>query len=187
MDILLSTLFIVICLLLIIVVLLQKGRGGGIGAAFGGIGSSAFGTRTGDVFTWVTIVLTALFLLLCVAASFVYRTPPSTVFTPTFDPAPGPITGQKIVVLRCATPQAVVHYATDGTEPTQESPSGATVTIGPGVMLQARAYRSGWKPSDVVRGHYPAAESPPAATAPTIATAPASGPASAPTATEPAQ
>ncbi|HAU37680.1 MAG TPA: preprotein translocase subunit SecG, partial [Phycisphaerales bacterium] len=56
-------LFLIICVLLIVVVLLQKGRGGGLGAAFGGVGSSAFGTRVGDVFTWVTIVLTALFLL----------------------------------------------------------------------------------------------------------------------------
>ncbi len=51
MDILLGTLFIIICVLLIVVVLLQKGRGGGLGAAFGGAASSAFGTKVGDVFT----------------------------------------------------------------------------------------------------------------------------------------
>ena len=59
-----TTLAAAICVLLIVVVLLPKGRGGGLGAAFGGLGSSAFGTRVGDVFTWVTIVLTALFLVL---------------------------------------------------------------------------------------------------------------------------
>ena len=37
MDIFLATLFIVVVILLIIVVLLQKGRGGGLGAAFGGL------------------------------------------------------------------------------------------------------------------------------------------------------
>ena len=42
--ILLLTLFIVICVLLVIVILLQKGRGGGLGAVFGGAGSAAFGT-----------------------------------------------------------------------------------------------------------------------------------------------
>ena len=56
MAIFLATLFVLVCILLIVVILLQKGRGGGLGAAFGGLGSSAFGTRTGDVFTWVTIV-----------------------------------------------------------------------------------------------------------------------------------
>ena len=49
-HILLGVLFLVICFLLIIIILLQKGKGGGLGAAFGGMGSSAFGTRTGDVF-----------------------------------------------------------------------------------------------------------------------------------------
>jgi len=62
MDIFIGALFIIVCLMLIVVVLVQKGRGGGLGAAFGGAASSAFGTRVGDVFTWVTIVLTALFL-----------------------------------------------------------------------------------------------------------------------------
>jgi len=79
MEILLTTFFVLTCILLIVVVLLQKGRGGGLGAAFSGAGSAAFGTRTGDVFTWVTIVLTALFLLLAVATSFVYRKPVSPV------------------------------------------------------------------------------------------------------------
>ncbi len=59
--------FLVVCVLLILIVLLQKGRGGGLGSAFGGGGgSSAFGTRTGDVFTWVTILLTGLFLVLAI-------------------------------------------------------------------------------------------------------------------------
>ena len=64
MEIFLFTLFVITCVLLILVVLLQKGRGGGLGAALGGTGGSAFGTRTGDVLTWVTIVLTSLFLIL---------------------------------------------------------------------------------------------------------------------------
>lgn len=63
--------FIVVCVLLIILVLLQKGRGGGLAAAFGGAGGqSAFGSKTGDVFTWVTIVAAGVFLLLAVAASY---------------------------------------------------------------------------------------------------------------------
>ena len=85
-DTFLGVLFAVICVLLIIVVLLQKGRGGGLGAAFGGAASSAFGTRTGDVFTWITIVLTALFLLLAIGAALVLRPPTGKVAAPTFQP-----------------------------------------------------------------------------------------------------
>jgi len=60
-------LFILVCVALILIVLLQKGRGGGIGAAFGGGGAqSLLGTKTGDFLTWVTICLVALFLILAV-------------------------------------------------------------------------------------------------------------------------
>lgn len=65
MDIFLATLFVLICILLIAVILLQKGRGGGLSGAFGGAGGhSAFGSRTGDMFTWVTVVLVGLFLVM---------------------------------------------------------------------------------------------------------------------------
>lgn len=41
---------------LMIVILLQRGRGGGLAGAFGGLGGqSAFGTKAGDVFTKITI------------------------------------------------------------------------------------------------------------------------------------
>src|SRR5690606_8099880 len=43
---------------LMIVILLQRGRGGGLAGAFGGLGGqSAFGTKAGDVFTKITIGL----------------------------------------------------------------------------------------------------------------------------------
>jgi preprotein translocase subunit SecG len=73
-----SAMFLVIvCVLLIFIVLLQKGRGGGLSGAFGGAGSgSAFGSKTGDMFTWVTIVLAVLFLLLSVANNFMFRALP---------------------------------------------------------------------------------------------------------------
>jgi len=59
--------FVATCILLILVILLQKGRGGGLAGAFGGAGGySAFGAKTGDVFTWITISLTAMFVILAV-------------------------------------------------------------------------------------------------------------------------
>lgn len=55
-------------LILIGIILLQRGRGGGLAGAFGGMGGqSAFGTKAGDVFTKITIWLaTAWIVLGCV-------------------------------------------------------------------------------------------------------------------------
>ena len=47
--------------------LIQKGRGGGLASAFGGAGgNTAFGSKTGDVLTWVTAVIFGIFLVLAV-------------------------------------------------------------------------------------------------------------------------
>ncbi len=74
MVIAIGVLFILICVLLIGVILLQKGRGSGLSGAFGGVGGhSAFGSRTGDMFTWVTVVLVALFLVTGAGAVLVFR------------------------------------------------------------------------------------------------------------------
>lgn len=66
-------LFILVCILLMGVILLQKGRGGGLSSAFGGaMGSSPFGAKTGDVFTWITVVLAAVFLIAAVVLNKIY-------------------------------------------------------------------------------------------------------------------
>jgi preprotein translocase subunit SecG len=50
---------------LILLVLIQRGKGGGLAGAFGGIGgSSAFGSRAGDTFTKITIGVAAFWILL---------------------------------------------------------------------------------------------------------------------------
>ena len=60
----LTLILIFVCLLLIVVILLQRGRGGGLTGAFGGAGgTSAFGAKTGDVFTWITVVVASGFIL----------------------------------------------------------------------------------------------------------------------------
>lgn len=52
-------------LLLIAFILLQRGRGGGLVGALGGMGGqSAFGTKAGDAFTGITIVLSVIWVLL---------------------------------------------------------------------------------------------------------------------------
>lgn len=56
-------------LFLIALVLIQRGRGGGLAGAFGGMGGqSAFGTKAGDVFTRITVVAASCWILLCILA-----------------------------------------------------------------------------------------------------------------------
>jgi preprotein translocase subunit SecG len=54
-------------LFLILLVLVQRGRGGGLAGALGGMGGqSAFGTKAGDVFTRITVAVAAVWILLCI-------------------------------------------------------------------------------------------------------------------------
>lgn len=100
----LSIVFCIVCLLLIIVILLQRGRGGGLAGAFGGAGGhSAFGAKTGDVFTWVTVALTGVFLLLAIIANFVFE---PEVFTGAAEQSPPAATGKATVPSKAAQPKA---------------------------------------------------------------------------------
>ena len=94
------TVFILVCLMLIGLILIQKGRGGGLASAFGGAGGqTAFGSKTGDVLTWATSVVFAVFVVLAVTLNLeanridstrhgtailpVATTPPAVPATPT--------------------------------------------------------------------------------------------------------
>ncbi len=67
-------LFVVCCVALILIILIQKGRGGGLSAAFGGgMAGGILGSKTGDFLTWVTIVLVGLFLTLAVVMARFYK------------------------------------------------------------------------------------------------------------------
>jgi len=58
-------LLMVVGLFMIFIILLQRGRGGGLAGALGGMGgTSAFGTRAGDVFTKITIVVAIVWTVL---------------------------------------------------------------------------------------------------------------------------
>ena len=62
---LLAFLFGIVSVFLILLILIQKGRGGGLSGAFGGAGgNTAFGTKTGDLLTWVTSIVFVVFLVL---------------------------------------------------------------------------------------------------------------------------
>ncbi len=83
----LSVSFLIIAILLILIILVQRGRGGGLIGAFGGPGgSSAFGAKTGDVFTVVTVIMAALFLV--IACLLAFRPAPPTLAEPISQPVP---------------------------------------------------------------------------------------------------
>jgi preprotein translocase subunit SecG len=75
----LNVVIVILTLFLIVLILIQRGKGGGLAGAFGGMGgSSAFGARTGDVFTKVTVgVAIAWILLSMLMVVLTNRKPPS--------------------------------------------------------------------------------------------------------------
>jgi preprotein translocase subunit SecG len=64
---LLMFLLLILALFLIVLILIQRGKGGGLAGALGGMGGqSAFGTKAGDLFTRITIVVATLWIVLCI-------------------------------------------------------------------------------------------------------------------------
>jgi preprotein translocase subunit SecG len=68
---LLLVLLLLTSIFLVILVLIQRGKGGGLAGALGGMGGqSAFGTKAGDLFTKITIGVAALWIALCLLAGW---------------------------------------------------------------------------------------------------------------------
>jgi preprotein translocase subunit SecG len=66
---------LILALFLILLVLIQRGKGGGLAGAFGGVGgSSAFGSRAGDTFTRITIGVAAVWIVLMMVQVWVVQT-----------------------------------------------------------------------------------------------------------------
>jgi len=71
---LVMALWVLTCLALVFIIMIQKGKGGGLAAAFGGGStSSLFGAKTGDALTWITIGMAAFFLFLSVVMGLYYK------------------------------------------------------------------------------------------------------------------
>ncbi len=61
---------------LIFLILIQRGKGGGLAAAFGGGGGdSAFGAKAGDAFTKITVVSALVWITLCMVTIARYNPP----------------------------------------------------------------------------------------------------------------
>ena len=77
---LLMILMLLVALFLILLVLVQRGKGGGLAGAFGGMGGqSAFGTKAGDLFTKITVVVASVWIVLCMVAVTYFATPTNVV------------------------------------------------------------------------------------------------------------
>jgi preprotein translocase subunit SecG len=67
-------LFLLCGVILSLLILIQRGRGGGLAGAFGGAGgSSAFGTKTADIFVKATAVLGAIFFVLAIVTAILMQ------------------------------------------------------------------------------------------------------------------
>lgn len=120
-----SVLLIGVSLLLIGLVLLQKNRGAGLSGAFGGVGGhSAFGTKTGDFLTWVTVGMVAVFLLLNIAGNYAFEPEPIGAPTPTLAPSSPADAEQKPVPAGNTAPQPASPAPSQGnSKPKPANPS----------------------------------------------------------------
>jgi len=69
MQILLMIVLFLLAVFLIVLVLIQRGKGGGLAGALGGMGGqSAFGTKAGDLFTRINIGVADAGIVLCIVS-----------------------------------------------------------------------------------------------------------------------
>lgn len=78
-----------------------------------------------------------------------------TVQTPVFSQAGGTYIKAQSVQITCKTPDAVIRYTTDGTEPTKDSTVYTkAISIEKDTVLKAKAFKDGMKESAVVSAEY---------------------------------
>lgn len=113
---------------LILLVLVQRGRGGGLAGALGGMGgSSAFGAKAGDVFTRVTIVAAAVWIFLCIVAANVTPSSESRINTGPAAPASSGFGGGPAMA-GPVTEEAEAADAAEGEADAEQAPAGATAS-----------------------------------------------------------
>jgi uncharacterized protein (TIGR02145 family) len=78
-----------------------------------------------------------------------------TVANLTFAPPPGTYTSPQNVEINCLTEDAIIHYTTNGTEPTESSPLySEPIEVATTTTLKARAFKSEWLNSQITIGLY---------------------------------
>jgi preprotein translocase subunit SecG len=142
---LVAVLFILISVVLILVVLIQKGRGGGLSAAFGGgMASGLLGSKTGDFLTWATITLVAVYLVLAVLLDKFYKPTITAYNIGQTTNAPQPAPQEKAPAPRpsgtstSGTPSAPATQPPAGAGQTQP-PAGTSPGAGTGTAAEPNA------------------------------------------------
>lgn len=111
-----------LAIFLILLVLVQRGRGGGLAGALGGMGgSSAFGAKAGDVFTRITIVAAAIWILFSLLAWYWATNRGDALGTG----GPAPAAGRQVETTSPGTKPGETPGATTSTPPAEktETPS----------------------------------------------------------------
>jgi preprotein translocase subunit SecG len=76
----LQVLLLLSSVFLILLILVQRGKGGGLTGALGGMGGqSAFGSKAGDAFTKITVITALVWITLCMVTIARYNPPPRAV------------------------------------------------------------------------------------------------------------
>ena len=77
----------------------------------------------------------------------------SGVAAPTFSPEAGTYDQPIEVTISTATPDAIIHYTTNGDDPTETDPvADEPITIEEDTLIRARAFKTGMTPSAVTEG-----------------------------------
>jgi preprotein translocase subunit SecG len=129
-----------ISIFLILVILVQRGRGGGLTGALGGLGgASAFGTKAGDLFTKITIAVAFVWIVLSMASlKFLNQRSPFTATR-----------GAGTSSNSTTTPGGDASTTKPGTGSSTTPPSGAAPAKAPstGASAPAPSAGSGSKPA----------------------------------------
>jgi len=99
-----------------------------------------------------------------------FQLPLYTVAKPTFSPEPGTYSGSVDVVLSSATPEAVIRFTLDGSEPDPQSQIySAPIRLEASATVQAKAFKLNCAPSETAAAFYEITVSAGDPTAPAVA------------------
>jgi len=108
--------------------------------------------------TWVTIVLTSLFLLLGIVGAMHFRPKEARAGMPTFVPGQEePISEDARVTINAVDDEDTIFYTIDGSTPSRKNGiqyKGHEVTVSPGTVLKAVAFPQRGDPSEVAQARY---------------------------------
>ncbi|QEH38365.1 preprotein translocase subunit SecG [Aquisphaera giovannonii] len=141
-----NTLIIVASVFLVCLILIQRGKGGGLAGAFGGVGgSSAFGTKAGDTFTRITVVTAAAWILMAMILVVLTNRRTSVTFEPAAAAASRDA-GSKSSKAADTAPAAAPGAASPATTPAEAPADGPAPAIPDDAKFPATPGDSGASP-----------------------------------------